>query len=108
MKSLYFGERFADAVCSVSESLLFIVEEANETALFWRNTDVAEVVLGRLSIGPVGGNNDNEEDGILNADVSLKRLSPGWSSSSAKEYFLLRRKNLTPSLTIDILYRYNI
>jgi hypothetical protein len=34
MKSLYFGERFDDAACSVSESLLFIVEDANETALF--------------------------------------------------------------------------
>jgi hypothetical protein len=34
MKSLNFGERFDDAVGSVSDSLLFIVEDANETALF--------------------------------------------------------------------------
>jgi hypothetical protein len=86
MKSLYFGERFDVAVCSVSESLLFAAEDANETALFWRNMDVEEVVFGRLRIGPVGGNVDND-DGTLNADESLNRLSVRRSSSSAKEDF---------------------
>ena len=75
MKSLYFGGRFDEDVCSVSESLLFITEDANDTALFCRNAaEVDEVVFGRLRIGAVGGNVD-DEDGTLNADESLNRLS---------------------------------
>lgn len=73
MKSLYLGWRFDDAGRSLSESLAYAVDEANETALFWRN-DIEDSVFERLRIGTEGCAIDKDDDGTLNADESPKRL----------------------------------
>ncbi len=71
---MYLGIRFEAAdVCSLSESAVFKVDDANETALFCRIDD-ADVVFGRFRIEAERGATDKEEEGILCAEDIRKRL----------------------------------
>ncbi len=67
------GTRFGGAGVSVSESLLFNTDNANETALFRRGNDEYDV-FGRLRIGAEGDNIVKGEDGTVTADENLERL----------------------------------
>ncbi len=67
------GTRFGGAGVSVSESLLFNTDNANETALF-RRVNGEHDVFGRLRIGAEGDNIVKGEDGTVTADENLERL----------------------------------